>query len=95
MKGEKEGLYMESMNIHPISGGVAPLYSPLTPSDLMVLCRQSRAPWNWVLVCNRTFRVSKLRHGQWRFLFESSSDSIMETYGCPTKTMSAQAQISK
>lgn len=50
------------MNIHPTSGGVAPLYSPLIPSLWMVLRRQSSGPAKWLggEVCRRTLMVSKL-----------------------------------
>ena len=49
------------MHIHPISGGVAPLYIPFTPSFRRVWRRQSHGPVNWVEleVWRRTFIVSK------------------------------------
>lgn len=37
---------MESMNIHPTSGGVAPLYKPANPSFLTVWTRHCRGPEN-------------------------------------------------
>jgi len=40
------GRYMESINIHPTNGGVAPLYSPRTPSFCIVFLRQSIGPAN-------------------------------------------------
>lgn len=52
----------ESITIHPINGGVAPLYNPLTPSFLTVCNTQSRGPLKCesLLVCSRTLTVSKL-----------------------------------
>lgn len=52
--------YSESMNIHPMSGGVAPLYSPVTPSCLTVCIKQSTGPRKCDLsvVCIRTLMVS-------------------------------------
>lgn len=52
---------MESMNIHPTSGGVAPLYRPAKPSFRMVCARHCIGPLNWLLfeVCRRTLIVSK------------------------------------
>jgi hypothetical protein len=49
------------MNIHPTSGGVAPLYSPCGPSLLSVCIRQSSGPLNCDIcdVCNLTLIVSK------------------------------------
>ena len=48
------------MNIHPTSGGVAPLYSPANPSFLKVCMRQSTGPrkCDISVVCRRTFIVS-------------------------------------
>lgn len=56
--------HTESMTIQPTSGGVAPLYSPLTPSFRTVCSTQSKGPLKCpsLLVCNRTFTVSKLAH---------------------------------
>jgi hypothetical protein len=53
--------YIESMNIHPTSGGVAPLYSPAKPSFLNVCIRQSTGPrkCDFSVVCSLTFTVSK------------------------------------
>lgn len=50
-----------SMNIHPTSGGVAPLYRPVKPSLRRVVRRQSRGPRNCVevVVWSLTFTVSK------------------------------------
>ena len=47
---------------YPMSGGVAPLYNPLTPSLRTVCNRQSSGPLNWAfsVVCRRTLMVSKL-----------------------------------
>jgi hypothetical protein len=52
---------MLSMNIHPTSGGVAPLYNPGTPSFRMVWRRHWRGPEKRaeLEVCNLTFNVSK------------------------------------
>jgi hypothetical protein len=58
---EGEAYYIESMNIHPTNGGVAPLYKPAKPSFRSVCMRQSTGPRNWdfSVVCRRTFMVSK------------------------------------
>ena len=52
--------YIESMNIHPTSGGVAPLYIPFTPSFFSVCVRQSMGPRKCVasVVWSRTLMVS-------------------------------------
>lgn len=55
--------YSESIAIQPTSGGVAPLYSPRTPSFRIVCSTQSSGPRKCVVseVCRRTLIVSKLR----------------------------------
>lgn len=56
--------HTESMTIQPTSGGVAPLYNPLTPSLRTVCSTQSNGPRkcpSW-LVCKRTLIVSNLRN---------------------------------
>ena len=75
--------YTESMNIHPTSGGEAPLYIPATPSFRIVFNKQSRGPLNCadVDVCKRTLIVSKLA------LFSKITychGAAKSTYGCPT-----------
>ena len=52
--------HIESMNIHPTSGGVAPLYSPAKPSFLNVCIRQSTGPRkrDVSVVCSLTLIVS-------------------------------------
>ena len=61
-----EDACIESMNIQPTSGGLAPLYSPLNPSLPTVVKRQSSGPLNLadVEVCMRTLTVSNLHLGQ-------------------------------
>lgn len=59
---ERGNKYTESINIHPINGGLAPLYKPGIPSRRSVSNRQSIGPRNCVAVdvCNRTLIVSNL-----------------------------------
>lgn len=86
------------MNIHPINGGVAPLYSPLTPSFLMVCKRQSKGPLNWDIwvVCKRTFMVSNLGLGQPFFdiLGRSNTKERWNTYGWPTRICGISIHVS-
>ena len=75
------------MSIHPISGGVAPLYKPLRPSFLIACSRQSRGPLNcaFSLVCNLTLIVSNLySYGTPAYISNGKG-----TYGWPTKLSSA------
>jgi hypothetical protein len=74
--------YTESMNIHPTSGGVAPLYSPVTPSFLTVCSRQSNGPRNCEtsVVCNRTLTVSN----GWPTAIFSSDNRTESAFAYPT-----------
>jgi hypothetical protein len=80
--------HIESMNIHPTSGGVAPLYSPLNPSFRRVWRRQSTGPLKCDLsvVCRRTLMVSNLE----RSVRGGLSGRAGRAHGCPTTTVSTQ-----
>lgn len=69
------------MNIHPTSGGDAPLYTPEKPSFLNVFTTQSSGPANWedFEVWRRTLIVSKLVKVSNRL-----SNELVQSYGWPT-----------
>lgn len=70
--------HTESIIIHPINGGVAPLYNPRTPSFRTVCNVQSNGPLKCasLLVCKRTLTVSNLFRKSNRYFTESSMRQV-------------------
>lgn len=86
------------MTIQPISGGVAPLYSAVTPSFRTVCSKQSNGPVNRELfvVCSRTLIVSNLQPStsSTRFMSGVFLWSYVRMADCDVRLLAMMAALS-